>query len=100
MWRGREYVVGIAVGRDNGGVEARMMRFHSAVSDHEASHEAVGPVVRAAREAVGDVDVAFVFLTGDHRDEAGTILEQLWLELDPQCIVGCSAEGVIGGEVE
>ena len=76
------------------------MRFHSSVSDHESSHEAVAQVVKAARNAVNNVDLAFVFFTSDHRAEAADILERLWLELDPQCIVGCTAEGVIGGDAE
>jgi small ligand-binding sensory domain FIST len=76
------------------------MRFHSAISDHEASHEAVAQVIKNTRNAMNGVDVAFVFFTADHRAEAPAILEQLWLELDPQCIVGCSAEGVIGADLE
>src|SRR3954468_10025644 len=76
------------------------MRFHSAASDHESSHEATARVIRDTRAALTNVDVAFVFFTAHHREDAGAMLEQLWLELDPQCIVGCSAEGVIGGEVE
>jgi small ligand-binding sensory domain FIST len=80
--------------------EVSAMRFHSSISDHEDSHQAVEQVIGDARSAMNGIDVAFVFFTGDHREEAPAILEQLWLELDPQCIVGCSAEGVIGGEVE
>jgi small ligand-binding sensory domain FIST len=76
------------------------MRFHSAISDHEASHEAVAQVIQDTRNAMNAIDVAFVFFTADHREEAAVILEQLWLELDPQCIVGCSAEGVIGADLE
>ena len=76
------------------------MRFHSTISDHEASHEAVAQVVKNTRNVMNGVDVAFVFFTADHREEAPAILEQLWLELDPQCIVGCSAEGVIGADLE
>ena len=80
--------------------EVNTMRFHSSVSNHESSHKAVEHVIQEARKAVNNVDLAFVFFTADHREEAADILEKLWLELDPQCIVGCSAEGVIGGDVE
>src|SRR4051812_8086127 len=76
------------------------MRFHASVSDHEASHEAIKSVIADAGAALKKIDVAFVFFTGHHRDEATELAERLWLELDPQCIVGCSAEGVIGGDRE
>ena len=48
----------------------------------------------------GKMDVGFVFLTADHCDRADSIIERLWLELDLQCLTGCSAEGVIGGDRE
>ena len=76
------------------------MRFHSSISDNETSHEAVAQLIRESRDAVNNVDLAFVFFTADHREEAADMLERLWLELDPQCIVGCSAEGVIGRDRE
>jgi len=76
------------------------MRFVSCVNDHEASHEAAASLARDARNALNNVDVAFFFFSALHREEAAAMVEQLWLELDPQCIVGCSAEGVIGGDQE
>ena len=80
------------------------MRFHSAVSDSDSSGRAVAEAIAAVQAAGGGgplkVDVAFAFLTPHHRDDAEAILEKLWLELDPQTIVGCSAEGVIGGDKE
>ncbi|MGH7213537.1 MAG: FIST signal transduction protein [Tepidisphaeraceae bacterium] len=77
------------------------MRFHSSVSQQEDSRQAVDEVIAAARaETDGKVDVVFAFLTAQHHDDAEMMLERLWLELDPQAVVGCSAEGVIGGESE
>ena len=83
------------------------MRFHSVVSDRENSAAAVEAVIEEIGEAgEGDsgsplkVDVAFAFMTAHHRDDADAVIERLWLELDPQTIVGCSAEGVIGGDLE
>ena len=56
---------------------------------------------RRSRAALGDrVDLAFVFFTADHRDDADAIVERVWLELDPQAVIGCSGEGVIGGDTE
>ncbi len=77
------------------------MRFHSCISDEENTDDAVEQVIDAARVATDDqVDAAFIFFTSHHRDEAERIVEELWLELDPQCAVGCSVEGVIGEEME
>lgn len=83
------------------------MRFHSAVSGSDSTADAVKQVVAAVREA-GEAgggrkfepDVVFIFFTAHHRDEAESLVEDLWLELDPQTLVGCSAEGVIGGRLE
>ena len=77
------------------------MRFHGAISDDDSSHDAVEQVIREAGEAMrGKIDAVFAFFTAHHRDNAPDILERLWLELDPQALVGCSAEGVIGRERE
>lgn len=77
------------------------MRFHSAISDDPSTAEAVEDVIRqTARVLSGKVDAVFAFFTAHHADAADDLLERLWLELDPQALVGCSAEGVIGGERE
>lgn len=77
------------------------MRFHASVSEHETAAEAVGQVVEETLDATGGVvDVAFLFFTPHHREDAERVVEKVWLELDPQAVVGCSAEGVIGGERE
>jgi small ligand-binding sensory domain FIST len=79
------------------------MQFHSFVSDHESTDHAAAYVARAAQEVgarPGNVDVAFVFFTGHHVEEASSIVARIRRDLDPQVIVGCSAEGVIGDQVE
>jgi small ligand-binding sensory domain FIST len=77
------------------------MRFHSSVTDQEDSAEAISRAVAETRAALRDrVDLAFVFFTADHRDEADAIAGRVWRDLDPQAVVGCSAEGVIGGDAE
>jgi small ligand-binding sensory domain FIST len=77
------------------------MRFHSEVSDDQSAGGAVSRAIAGTRAALGDsVDVAFLFFTGHHRDDAEAIVERVWLELDPQAVIGCSAEGVIGGDAE
>jgi small ligand-binding sensory domain FIST len=77
------------------------MRFHSEISGEESASGAVSQAIAGTRAALGDgVDVAFLFFTGHHRDDAEAIVERVWLELDPQAVIGCSAEGVIGGDAE
>jgi small ligand-binding sensory domain FIST len=76
------------------------MRFHSALSEHESTAVAADEVVASVRAGLGDPDVLFVFFTPHHRDEADALVEKLWLELDPQAMVGCSGEGVIGAGKE
>jgi len=77
------------------------VQFYSTVSERENSADAVAEVVEAARAAMdGKIDVVFAFFTGDFRDDAAALVESLWLELDAQTLVGCSAEGVIGGRRE
>ena len=77
------------------------MRFHSGISDQEATDDAVADLIDHAHDALGDaIDVATVFFTEHHREDIEAVVERLWLELDPQCMIGCSGEGVIGGSRE
>ena len=77
------------------------MRFHSAVNDADDSGAAVARAIAETRAAIGDrTDLVFLFFTAGHHDEADAIVERVWLELDPQAVVGCSGEGVIGGDAE
>jgi small ligand-binding sensory domain FIST len=77
------------------------MRFHASVSEHESAGDAVAQVIDETMDATGGViDVAFLFFTTHHQNDADRIVEKIWLELDPQAVVGCSAEGVIGPDRE
>ncbi len=81
-------------------ISQQPMRFVSAVSEAESTDDAVSAVIESARESGVQCDACFLFFTAHHIDEAEAIVEKLWLELDPQALVGCSAEGVIGGDRE
>ena len=76
------------------------MKFTSAISDAESTDDAVDACLATCGESGIAADVAFVFFTAHHAAEAGNIVEKLWLKLDPRVMIGCSAEGVIGGEQE
>jgi small ligand-binding sensory domain FIST len=76
------------------------MRFHAALSDHESTPHAADAVVAAAAAAVPRPDVAFVFFTDHHAREAEALLHAVQSSLAPAALIGCSAEGVIGGDRE
>ena len=72
------------------------IRFHAAVSDHESADEALGRVIDDAQQHLDAADVAFLFFTQHHNDQAEEMAEKLLLEFEPQAVIGCSCEGVIG----
>ena len=76
------------------------MEFASYISQAESTIDAAQQLIDQARQHPGRIDLAMVFFTSYHQPQAGELVERLWLELDPQALVGCSAEGVIGGELE
>jgi small ligand-binding sensory domain FIST len=75
---------------------AATMRFASALSDAESTADAVVETLQTVQSSGVRPDVVFAFFTPHHADDAANWIENLWLELDPQVAVGCSAEGVIG----
>ncbi|HZN65956.1 MAG TPA: FIST N-terminal domain-containing protein, partial [Tepidisphaeraceae bacterium] len=77
------------------------MRFHAAVSEQDSALAALADVLDEARESLeAEPDVAFLFFTGHHLEDADALVERAWRELEPQALVGCSAEGVIGADRE
>jgi small ligand-binding sensory domain FIST len=76
------------------------MRFVSTVSDNPSTANAIDEIVAAIRTEMMAIDVAFVFLTTHHRHDAGDLLEKLNRQLEPHALLGCSGEGVIGGDRE
>lgn len=77
------------------------MRFHASINEQASSGDAVKALADDATAALGGkIDLAFLFFSGHHAPEMPDLVEQLWLELDAHCIVGCSAEGVLGVDRE
>jgi small ligand-binding sensory domain FIST len=76
------------------------MQFQAALSEHESTPHAADELIAAARGAIADPDLAFVFFTAHHLAEADALLAKLSAELDPAALIGCSGEGVIGPDRE
>jgi small ligand-binding sensory domain FIST len=76
------------------------MRFHASLSEHPSTPHAADELIAAARAAVPNPDLAFVFFTAHHLDDAQSLLDKLNGELQPAALVGCSGEGVIGPDRE
>ncbi|MBA2485863.1 MAG: FIST C-terminal domain-containing protein [Nitrospira sp.] len=80
------------------------LRFASALTRQGEAQTAADELVRAIREQLGSsrIDVAFLFISVQHADQADAISRALRTALDPEIFVGCTGEGIIatGREVE
>ena len=78
------------------------MKWSSTHSDCESLEDALDEIVSPtlARLGTNATDLALVFFSRHHQPDAGMILERLRASIDPGILIGCSAGGVIGGEVE
>ncbi len=75
-------------------------RIGAGLSTSEAAGDAAAEAARAARGgALGraEVDLAFIFLSPAHLDEAEAAAEAVREELAPRHLLGCVAEGVVAG---
>src|SRR6266542_760518 len=78
-------------------------RIGAGLSTSESAWEAAREAAREARgEALGgaEVDLAFVFLSPAHLDEAEAAAAAVREELAPRHLLGCVAEGVVAGARE
>jgi small ligand-binding sensory domain FIST len=77
------------------------MRFHSALSEEQDALAAADAVIAdVLGSGVRKPDVLFVFLSAAHTAQAEELLQRLNVELSPRCLIGASAEGVIGRDKE
>jgi small ligand-binding sensory domain FIST len=73
-------------------------RIGSGLSTSDSAWDAATEAARAARPGAPsrtDVDLAFLFLSPAHLDEAGTAAEAVREVLAPRHLLGCVAEGVV-----
>ena len=78
-----------------------MASFGAAISEHPDAAFAVGEVVGAVVEAVGEApDIAFLFVSGHDVGAVGEIATAVRALLRPGVLAGCTAVGVIGNDYE
>ncbi|MDQ3874623.1 MAG: FIST C-terminal domain-containing protein [Actinomycetota bacterium] len=80
-------------------------RIGAGLSTSPSAWDGATEAARAARAGAlgqGEVDLAFLFLSPAHLDEAGAAAEAVGEELAPRQLLGCVAEGVVarGRELE
>jgi small ligand-binding sensory domain FIST len=74
-------------------------RIGAGLSTLESARDAAAEAVREARNGPlgrAEVDLAFMFLSPAHLDEAEAAAETVHAELAPRHLLGCVAEGVVG----
>ena len=77
------------------------MQFAAALSRRRDTDEATQEVIASLRRQLsGSIDLLTVFFTGEHQERAAQIGQQIRQTLNPRVLIGCSAEGVIGGDRE
>jgi small ligand-binding sensory domain FIST len=77
------------------------MRFGCAISEETDSVAAADAVIgEVVQSGLLKPDVLFVFLTASHTAQAEEILQRVSEGLSPKCLIGASAEGVIGRDRE
>lgn len=81
---------------------ATRVRIGSALSGHLDPVRAAEQVCERCIEALGGAaaDLAVLFLSAQHLDEAGTIAAVVQRRLGAGVLIGASGESVVGGEVE
>src|SRR5712692_8196416 len=78
-------------------------RIGAGLSTSESAWEAATEAARESRGGVlgrAEVDLAFIFLSPAHLDEAEAVAEAVREELAPRHLLGCVAEGVVAGARE
>lgn len=80
--------------------EVKIVKFAAAVSDNPVTDDAVRAIAEELRSEVPQVDLLLLFATVDHRDRLAQSVDQLAADLQPRASIGCTAEGVIGGDIE
>src|SRR5258706_14449242 len=77
------------------------MRFHSTLSANQDTLAAADAVIADVLQAgLRKPDVILLFMTAAHTVQAEELLQRIHDQLSPGCLIGASAEGVIGRDQE
>src|SRR5438045_1591855 len=77
------------------------MRFHSALSQEQDTLAAADAVIADVLQAgLRKPDLVLLFITAAHTVQAEELLQKIHEQLSPACLIGASAEGVIGSDKE
>ena len=77
------------------------MQFAAALSRRSDTDEAAQEIIASLRRQMsGPIDLLTLFFTREHQDNALRLSAQVRQALRPRVLIGCSAEGVIGGDRE
>src|SRR5579872_4712699 len=92
----------IAIQHQEQGMSARAMKWASAVSTRGETEAALDEVFEQVNAGLNGAtpDVAFVFVSPQHKPRYETVNSALVHELRPKHILGCSGGGIIGGARE
>src|SRR5687768_439930 len=79
-----------------------MMKWHSALSKEPTTEDALAQTLTEIKSKIGESisDVAFVFVSPQHRQSYNLISSAIVRQLGPRHILGCSGGGVIGAARE
>jgi small ligand-binding sensory domain FIST len=83
-----------------GQLKTDFMLFHASMSEDESTPDAAAALVADGQAAIPGPDLAFVFFTAHHTDQAEALLEKISRDLSPEALIGVSAEGIIGPDRE
>ena len=77
------------------------MQFAAALSRRSDTDEAAQEIIASLRRQMsGPIDLLTLFFTREHQNYAFRLSAQVRQALRPRVLIGCSAEGVIGGDRE
>lgn len=77
------------------------MQFAAAITRCEEVEDAAAHLIDSIRrQVVGEIDLLVLFLTPEYQDNAQALIRSLRLALSPRVLLGCTCEGVIGGDRE
>ncbi len=73
------------------------MKFAASISEAEDTSRAVDELAdRIGAQMAGQIDWATLFFTARHQENIGPAVARLVGRLSPGCLLGCSADGVLG----